>query len=168
MALDECAKKTLQDAFFNGLLTVEPGYLRAELFNRRTAEETRQFLNAVAAEGTKHQLRRALISVNNSDAIFSLESYGFSSFVDLAEKMSDRIALVADSRELRFAHEYAAMLARWRGINVRTFRDETAAVEWLKNRRERQDRRQQQKRVDHPERRAAESRRGRVAQHASG
>jgi hypothetical protein len=113
-------------------LTVEPGYLKAELFNRRTAAETREFLNAVAAEGVKHELRCALISVSSSDAIFSLERYGFSAFLDLAAKISDRIALLADSPELRIAHEYAAMLARWRGINVRTFRDEAAAVEWLK------------------------------------
>lgn len=149
-------------------LTVEPGYLKAELFNRRTAEETRAFLNAVATEGVKHNLRRALISVRASAAIFSLESYGFSDYLDLARQISDRIALMADSHELRFAQEYAAMLARRRGINVRTFRDEAAALEWLKNRRELHDRRQQQQPIDHPERRVAEPRRSRMAQLATG
>ena len=112
-------------------ISVEPGYLKAELFNRRTAEETRAFLVAVAAEGLKHGARRALLSVRDSVAIFSLERFGFSAFVELAEQMSDRIALAADSRELRLAQEYAAMMARWRGINVRTFRDEAAALDWL-------------------------------------
>ena len=112
-------------------ISIGPGYLKAELFNRRTAEETRAFLVAVAAEGLKHDLRRGLISVRDSVAIFSLERYGFSAFLDLAEQISDRIALTGDSRELRLAQEYAAMLARWRGINVRTFRDEAAALDWL-------------------------------------
>jgi hypothetical protein len=118
-------------------ISAEPGYLKAELFNRRTAEETRAFLVAVATEGLKHGLRRGLLSARDSVAIFSLERYGFSAFLKLAEQMSDRIALIADSRELRLAQEYAAMMARWRGINVRTFRDEAEAVAWLTNPRER-------------------------------
>ena len=124
-------------------ISVEPGYLKAELFNRRTAEETRAFLQAVAAEGVRHSLRRGLISVRDSVAIFSLERYGFSAFLDLARQISDRVALTGDSRELRLAQEYAAMLARWRGINVQAFRDEAGAVDWLTD-RARHDRRSRQ------------------------
>jgi hypothetical protein len=149
-------------------ITAEAGYLKAELFERRTAEETRVFLDAVAAEGVKRQLRIALMSVHASDPIFSLERYGFSAFVNLAEQISDRIALMADSPELRIAHEYAAMLARWRGINVRTFRDEAAAIKWLKARRQSPDRRRNQSSIDHPERRTSPSRRGREEQRSSG
>jgi len=113
-------------------ITAESNYLKAELFNRRTAEETRDFLDALAAEGVKRQLRVALISVHASVPIFSLERFGYSAFLNLAEKISDRIALMADTPELRIAQEYAAMIARWRGINVRTFRNEAAAIEWLR------------------------------------
>src|SRR5258706_11002254 len=136
-------------------ITAESGYLKAELFNRRTAEETRTFLDAVVAEGVKRQLRIALISVRASDPIFSLERYGFSAFVDLAKQISDRIALMADSTELRIAQEYVAMIARWRGINVRTFRDEAAALNWLMARRWLPDRRRNQSSFDHPERRTS-------------
>ena len=142
-------------------ISVEPGYLKAELFNRRTAEETRAFLIAVAAEGISHDLRRALISVHSSHALFALERFGFSAFVDLARKISDRIALTADSRELRLAQEYAAMLARWRGINVRAFHGEGAAVEWLKDRRTQPNRRRFQQPIEQ-DRRTTRSRRGRA------
>ena len=128
-------------------ITAESNYLKAELFNRRTAAETREFLEAVAAEGVKRQLRAALIYVRKSDPIFSLERFGFSAFLDLAEKISDRIALMADTPELRVAQEYAVMIARWRGINVRTFRDEAAAIEWLQGGRQLPDRGREDQRI---------------------
>jgi hypothetical protein len=128
-------------------ITAESSYLKAELFNRRTAEETRDFLEALAAEGVKQQLRVALITVRMSDPIFSLERFGFSAFLNLAEQISDRIALMADTPELRIAQEYAAMIARWRGINVRTFRDEATAIEWLKGGRQLPDQGREDQRI---------------------
>jgi len=114
-------------------ITVNPDYLKAELFDRQTPQETREFLDAVFAECTKQQRYRVLISVRSSRPIFSVEKYGLSSFIELALKHSAKIAVLADSTEVRIAHEYAVMLARLRGVNVRTFRDEAVAVEWLKS-----------------------------------
>jgi hypothetical protein len=112
-------------------ITVEPDYVSAELFDRKTAEETRAFLAAVAAECRRHQLPRVLISVQSSRPIFSVEKYGLSSFVELAVKFSGKIAVLGDSAESRIAQEYGAMLARLRGANVRTFRDKATAIGWL-------------------------------------
>ena len=112
-------------------ITVEPDYLKAELCNRQTAEETGEFLSVVAAECIKRQCYRVLISVRSSKPIFTVERYGLSAFIQLALRYSGRIAVLADGAEVRLAHEYAVMLARLRGVNVRTFRDESAAVEWL-------------------------------------
>jgi hypothetical protein len=103
-------------------ITVEPDYVNAELFDRKTAEETRAFLAAVAAECRRHQLSRVLISVQSSRPIFRAEKYGLSSFVELAVKFSGKS---------RIAQEYGAMLARLRGVNVRTFRDKATAIGWL-------------------------------------
>jgi hypothetical protein len=52
-------------------------------------------------------------------------------FRQLAEKPGVRVALVADSSELRTAHEYIQMLAQQQKANVRAFRDEAAARDWL-------------------------------------
>ena len=117
-------------------VAAHPRYVRAELFNRKTAEETGQFLSAVAAECLRLKRYRVLISVRSSKPIFTVEKYGLSSFIELALKYSGQIALLADSAEMRIAHEYAAMLARLRGVNVRTFRDEAAAVAWLRKERQ--------------------------------
>lgn len=112
-------------------MIAEPRYLRASLFNRQTAEQTREFLAAIASECLRLKCYRVLISVRGSRPIFTLEKYGFSSFVELALKYSGKFAVLTDSSEVRIAHEYAVMLARLRGIDARTFRDEAAAVAWL-------------------------------------
>jgi len=42
-----------------------------------------------------------------------------------------KVALLADSAELRSSHEYVEMLARQQGASLRSFRDEASAVSWL-------------------------------------
>jgi hypothetical protein len=121
-----------QDAMWYRI-SVEPGYVRAELFGRKTAEETRTFLDALLAEGLKHQGGNILIYARNSKPIFTVERYGFSGYLEIAFRSTHRIALMGDSVELRIAHQYIATLARMRGVDLRTFVDETAAIEWLKS-----------------------------------
>ncbi len=114
-------------------IVAERQYLRADLYNRQTAEETGKFLAAVAEECIRLDCFRVLISVHASKPIFTLEKYGFSTFIELALKYSGKIAVLTDNPEMRIAHEYAVMLARLRGVNARTFRDGAAAVAWLEN-----------------------------------
>ena len=116
-------------------ITVEPGYLRADLYYRKTAAETREFLDAVAAECIRLKYWRVLISVHSSRPIFTVEKYGFSSFLELATRYAEKIALHADTIEMLIAQDYVAMLARARDVNMRSFRNEAAAIEWLKDRR---------------------------------
>ena len=115
------------------LITAEPRFVRATLINRRTAADTRQFLTALANECIRLQCFTILIWVRASKPIFTLERYGFSSFIKIALKNSAKVAALTDNAEQRVAHEYAVMLARLRGVNIRTFRDEAAAVAWLEN-----------------------------------
>jgi len=112
-------------------ISVESGYLRSELFNRRTVDETRKFLEAVRIEALKHRLPQVLICVRNSAPIFTVERYGFAHYLDLAFKSKYKIALVGDSLELRIAHQYVATMARMRGAKVRAFPQEPAAINWL-------------------------------------
>jgi len=112
-------------------ISAEPGYLRAELFNRHTAEETKKFLEAVLAAALGFRRPYVLICVRNSAPIFTVERYGFSSYLDLAFESRYKIALVADTIELRIAHQYIATMARIRGVRLRAFASETEAVFWL-------------------------------------
>ena len=112
-------------------ITAESGYLRCELCNRQTAEETRKFLEAVLAGAKEHRLPLVLIRVRNSVPIFTIERYGLSDYLDHAFRSKYRIALVGDTVELRIAHQYIATIARMRGVRLRAFADEAGAVAWL-------------------------------------
>src|SRR6266849_4229368 len=121
-------------------ITVEAGYLKADLFNRQTAEETRDALAAIAAEARKHKCSQILISVHASRPIFKVEQYGLPDYF----RELGRIALTGDSSELRISQQYIESLARQNGINVRSFPNEQAALHWFKDRRWSPDRRQRQ------------------------
>ena len=127
----EAARDPLSHGAMWYRISAEPDYIRAELFCRQTVEETRQFLEALLAEALKHQRPQILIYVRNSKAIFTVERYEFSRYMELAFKTAYRIALMGDSWELRVAHQYVATLSRLRGVKLQTFLDEAAALEWL-------------------------------------
>ena len=110
-----------------------PGHLRAELFGRQTAEETLQFAAALVEEAKKAPAKRILVWVRNSRPIFKLESHNLSDkFKQLAAMKNVRVALLADSDEVRASHQYIEVLAGQRGARVRAFRDEARALGWLR------------------------------------
>ena len=134
-------------------ITAEPGYLRAELFERETVEETRAFLDAVVRNNANHRRSRVLILVRASKSIFQVVAHGLMEcFEELSATVPGQIALVGDTRDLRLSHEYIEVIARQHGLNVRSFPDEAAALAWLNDRRQPHDRRRQ------PERRQQERR----------
>jgi hypothetical protein len=114
-------------------ISAEPGYLKAELFGRQTADETRRFLEALHGAALEHRRARILVCVRNSKPIFTVERYGISRYLDIAFKSAYKIALMGDTPELRIAHQYIAMLAVMRGVDLRTFQDEIVAIEWLRS-----------------------------------
>lgn len=114
-------------------ITVEPDYLNAELFNRETMDETREFLQIVASAAVKHQRSRVLISVHSSNPIFTVERSGFlACFKKLTADPSHKIALVGDSVELGISHEYIELIGRQHGVKVQSFQDEAEALHWFK------------------------------------
>src|SRR5687768_1196931 len=107
-------------------------HLRAELFGRQTVEETLEFVAALVAEARKHSARRILIWVRTSRPIFRVEQYKLSDqFKQLAGQKDVRVALLADSDEVRASHQYVEVLAAQQNAQVRAFRDEGRALHWL-------------------------------------
>lgn len=114
-------------------ITSEADYLRADLFHRETAEEAREFFCAVAEAMQRRRCNSALISVHSSSPLFTVDRSGFfAEFAILGSDADRKIALVADSEELDYSHEYFALLAQHQGMNVRHFRSEAAALDWLR------------------------------------
>ena len=113
-------------------ITSETGYLRADLFHRETAEESREFFAAVAASVARRRCHSLLISVHSSNPLFTVDRSGFfAEFAVLASDPDRKVALVADNEELDYSHEYFALLAQHQGMNVRHFRNEPDALDWL-------------------------------------
>ena len=114
-------------------IATERDYLRADLFNRETAEESREFFDAVADCATRHQRSCILISVHSSSPMFTVERSGFlARFTHIGADPSHKIALVADDQELDHSHEYFVLRGRMHGMNVRHFRDDQSALEWFR------------------------------------
>ena len=107
-----------------------PDHLRAELFGRRTIEDTVAFVDALIAEARRLSATRFLVWVRTSRPIFKVERLS-DSFRQLASG-AVRVALLADSEEVRASHQYIEVLAAQQGAKVRAFRDEPRALAWLR------------------------------------
>ena len=141
-------------------ITARPGYLRAELFARETVGETQSFLGAVVRENAKHRRPCVLILVRESKPIFQVAAHRLIEHIEeLSKTSARRIALVGDSRDLHMSHEYIELLARQRRLDLRSFRDETAALQWLSGGLRDEDRRQRQERRGRRDRRQLGDRR---------
>ena len=125
-------------------IAMERGFLRADLLERETAEETRRFLRAVVFESVRHGCSRILVHVRSSKTLFTVERYGvLETFKRLASDPAHRIALVGDTVEMGLSHDYVALLARQQGITLRNFQNESQAIEWVRERRQPEERRHQ-------------------------
>ena len=115
-------------------IAIEPGYLKAELFNRETMGQTREFLQLVAEAAMKHGRSRVLISVRSSNPVFTVERSGFLAyFRKLSADPSHKIALLGDSEELGISHQYIELIARQHGVRVKSFREEASALRWFQS-----------------------------------
>lgn len=124
-------------------ITMERGFLRADLLERETAEEMRRFLRAVVFESERYRCSRVLVHVRSSKTLFTVEKFGvLETFKKIASDPAHRIALLGDTVELGMSHDYVALLARQQGITLRNFHNESHAVEWVRDRRGLGDRRQ--------------------------
>ena len=111
-------------------------HLYAVLHGRETAEDMRKFLQAVKLQCREHRLPLVLVCIRDSRPVFKAEDYGLSGETRgyAAELVTPacRIALVGDSSEHHHAHEYIELVARQQNVNVRAFKREEEALQWLR------------------------------------
>ena len=113
-------------------IEILPGYIRAEMVERDTAEETAEFVQALLATLRTQAAARVLISTRKSRPVFKVEQWKLSETLEQLMGMSGvRIAFIADTREIAMSQEYIALLGRQRGLQFETFDSEPAAVAWL-------------------------------------
>jgi hypothetical protein len=141
-------------------ISAEDGFLRADLLERETADETRTFLQAVVLATVNHRCSRILMHVRLSKPLFTIDRHGVLRILKrIASDPTHKIALLGDTVELGMSHDYVSLLGRQQGICLRNFQREAEAVEWLKDRR-REERRQTEQTVSPPQERRKRERRG--------
>jgi hypothetical protein len=114
-------------------IDVHPGYIKAEMRERETGEETRAFVGALLAALRQHKIARVLISVRDSRPVFKVEDWGFSDAIAQVLGSGLRVAFIADSKEVAMSQEYIALLGRQKGLDFRNFAAEPDAVAWLRS-----------------------------------
>lgn len=111
-------------------ITIDRDFVLAELIGAESVEDTKQFLRAAASYAATY--RCFLFRTRSSKAIFRLEQQGLiESLREVARSPSHRIAWLADGLDLQISFEYLELLARQHMLNVRTFRSESRALQWL-------------------------------------
>src|SRR3989475_12413651 len=109
-------------------ITMERGFLRADLLDRETAEETRAFLQAVGLASMNHRCSRVLVHVRLSNPLVTVGRHG--ALTDVEKIPSDpahRIALLGETLELGMGHDYVSLLGRQQGIKRRSVQTEHTA-----------------------------------------
>lgn len=110
----------------------QPGYLRAEMVERDTAEETAAFVEAIVEALRAGQTGRLLISIRSSRPVFKVEAWKLSAALDKVMSIPGlKVAFIADVREVQMSQEYIALLGRQRGLQFESFDSEAAALAWL-------------------------------------
>ncbi len=123
------------------VITLESDYLRAELFDHGTVEDTKIFLRAVFWASVEYLRGRVLIHVRSSRPFLSAESDDAFGYIRrIGRYRTNRIALLGDIAESSL-RRYLAARAGWQNVNLRCFSDESKALHWLRDRREGYDRR---------------------------
>ena len=108
------------------------GYLKAEMLERDTAEETAQFVEAIVEALLARAAGKLLISIRNSRPVFKVEEWKLSAALDKVMSIPGlQVAFIADTREVQMSQQYIALLGRQRGLKFESFDSEQAAVAWL-------------------------------------
>ena len=109
-----------------------PRYIKAEMVERDSAEETKEFVHAILETLRKQTPPRVLISIRSSHPVYQVDTWNLNAALDqLVGLKGLRVAFIADSKELAMSQEYIALLARQRGLDFRPFPAEKEAAEWL-------------------------------------
>ena len=112
------------------MITVDEDIVRAELVGAETVEETKEFLRAAASHASTHRL--FLFRVRGSKPVFRLQRQGLiESLREVARTPSHRVAWLAEGLDLQISYDYFELLARQHTLNVRSFRSESQALQWL-------------------------------------
>ena len=128
-------------------ITLEPDFLRAELFDRDTVEEVKSFLLTVAAASVKQLRGSILLRIHPMIPIFLDDPYVLIRHIGhLPLLPSWKIALLGDTTDFRGTHESIEAVAGKFRLSLWSFQDESEALLWFRDWRQRGERRRPRER----------------------
>lgn len=123
-------------------ITLDEDYLRAELHDWKTADETQKFLGIVAGTGKVLHCGRFFIAVHSSMSRSMLDKSSFlAQLKPLGTAPEHKIAVLGDALDPASADECIQQFTQQHDVNVRAFADEETALQWVRDRRLGRDRR---------------------------
>ncbi len=117
-----------EEAWFK--IDITPEYLRVETFGKRGGEASKELWRAVSKASVESGNKKILLTSYRDGSL------PLGSIVSLADKYRDsitdehRFALVFTGEDYE-RESIGEMIAQEVGINLRTFRDNDAALQWL-------------------------------------
>jgi hypothetical protein len=128
-------------------ITLETDFLRAEFFDRETADEVKTFLRTVAAACEKNQRSCILLRIDPMMPMFQDDPYELIRYIGtLPLPASWKIALIGDTTDFQGTHESVEAVAGKFRLNLWTFRNEAQALLWFRDWRQRGERRKSRER----------------------
>jgi hypothetical protein len=128
-------------------ITLAADFLRAELFDRETADEVKSFLRIVADVCEKNQRTCILLRIEPLTPMFQDDPYELFRYIGaLPLPPSWKIALVGDTTDFQATHESVEAVAGKFKLNLWTFQNEAQALLWFRDWRQRGERRKSRER----------------------
>ena len=128
-------------------ITLATDFLRAQLFDRETADDVKSFLRAVANACEKSERACILLQIHPMTPIFHDDPYELIRYIaTLPLPPSWKIALIGDTTDFQGTHESVEAVAGRFRLNLWVFQDEAQALLWLRDWRQRGERRKSRER----------------------
>ena len=119
------------------LISLEEGYLRAELIDQQSRGQTKSFLRAVFRASLENVRSRVLIYARSPKPFHLDRCIG--ALPDVKKNAwyrSNKIAIVSKGARLGLPGDDIEARARRQGLNLSLFPDEAAALRWFHDRRQ--------------------------------
>ena len=119
------------------LISLEEGYLRAELIDQQSRGQTKAFLRAVFQASLENVRSRVLIYAR-SPKLLRLDACkaALPNVKENAWYRANKIAIVGNGTSLRLPGDDIEARAKRQGLNLSLFPDEAAALRWFHDRRQ--------------------------------
>ena len=110
----------------------EDGYLRLDVVGKREPHETENLIRRIAKESVTRNLHRILVVLGLTGRLTTFEIHDIASkYREFGLGLEHKLAVVDKNEESAMDQQFAEDVARTRGLNGASFKNEEDALIWL-------------------------------------